>query len=153
MFNKTILKQTLKANFKIWLIITVVLSLLNAVLIGVFDPKTISSMTDMVKDTPLANMLGNTTFLGMLSQTFYSIHGVILPLIFIIITASNLIVSQVDRGSMAYLLSTPTKRSEVVRTQIAYFVTSLFTMFCHCDDSWSYFYSGFPWRCLGQRIY
>ncbi len=129
MFNKTILKQTIKANFKIWLVITVVLCVFNAILIGVFDPKTISSMTDMVKDTPLSNILGNTTFLGMLSQTFYSIQGVILPLIFIIITASNLIVSQVDRGSMAYLLSTPTRRSVVVRTQVAYFVISLFIMF------------------------
>lgn len=129
MFNKTIFKQTLKANLKIWLILTVVLSVFNVVLIGVFDPKTISSMTDMVKGTPLSNILGNTTFLGMLSQTFYSIQGVILPLIFIIITASNIIVSQVDRGSMAYLLSTPTKRSVVVRTQALYFVTSLFTMF------------------------
>ena len=65
----------------------------------------------------------------MLSQTFYSLQGVILPLIFIIITASNLIVSQVDRGSMAYLLSTPTKRSEVVRTQAAYLISSLIVMF------------------------
>jgi ABC-2 type transport system permease protein len=129
MFNKTIFKQTLKANFKIWLIITVVLSVLITVLIGVFDPKTISSMTSMVEGTPLAKMLGNTTFLGMLSQTFYGLQGVILPLIFIIITANNLIVSQVDRGSIAYLLSTPTKRSTVVSTQITYFIASLCTMF------------------------
>ena len=44
-------------------------------------------------------------------------------------TANSLIASQVDRGSMAYLLSTPTKRSTVVRTQALYLITSLIMMF------------------------
>lgn len=129
MFSKTIFKQTLKANFKLWLIFTIIMSVFCAVLIAVFDPKTISSVSDMVKDTPLANMLGMTTFIGMLAQTFYSLQGVILPLIFIIMTANSLIASQVDRGSMAYLLSTPTKRSTVVGTQAIYLIISLVVMF------------------------
>lgn len=128
MFSKTIFKQTLKENFKIWLIITAVLVVINVALIGVFDPKTISSMSEMVKGTPFADMLENTSFMGMLAQTFYSIQGIILPIIYIIMVASNLIVSQVDRGSMAYILSTPIKRSQVVITQVTYLVSSLFTM-------------------------
>jgi ABC-2 type transport system permease protein len=72
--------------------------------------------------------LEEQTFLGMLAQTFYSIHGVILPIIFIIITANSLIASQVDRGSMAYLLSTPIKRSAVVGTQAVYLITSILVM-------------------------
>ncbi len=129
MFSKTIFKQTLKANYKLWLIFTIIMSVLCGVLIAVFDPQTIAGMSDMVKDTPLANMLGSTTFLGMLAQTFYSMQGVILPLIFVIMTANSLIASQVDRGSMAYLLSTPIKRSTVVRTQAIYLVLSLVVMF------------------------
>ena len=82
----------------------------------------------MVKGTPFADMLENTSFMGMLAQTFYSIQGIILPIIYIIMVASNLIVSQVDRGSMAYILSTPIKRSQVVITQVTYLVSSLFTM-------------------------
>jgi ABC-2 type transport system permease protein len=87
-----------------------------------------------MKDTPLGNraneMMGSmTTLLGMLSQQFYQMLAVILPMIFIIITANSLIASQVDRGSMAYLLSTPTKRSTVVRTQAAYLITAVFCMF------------------------
>ena len=129
MLNKTIFKQTFKSNIKIWMIITLALSIFNILLIGVFDPKTISSMSDMVKDTPLSNFLGNTTFLGMLSQTFFSLHGVLLPVIYIIITASSLVVNHVDRGSMAYLLSTPIKRIQVVRTQLIYFILALTMMF------------------------
>lgn len=129
MFSKTIFKQTLKANFKIWLIFTLITSAMLGVLLAVFEPSTISGMTDMVKDTPLAALLPDTTALGMLASTFYSIHGIILPVIFIIMTANSLIASQVDRGSMAYLLSTPTKRSTVVRTQAFYLITSLLAMF------------------------
>ncbi len=129
MLSKTIFKQTLKANFKLWIIFTVITSVMLAVMIAVFEPTTISGVTDMIKDTALGDMLKNTTFLGMLASTFYSLHGVLLPVIFIIMTANSLIASQVDRGSMAYLLSTPIKRSTVVRTQAFYLIVSLMMMF------------------------
>ena len=129
MFNSTIFKQTLRSNLKLWLIFTLVTGLFSFVIIAVFEPGTISSVSDMVEGTPLANLLPNTTFLGMLASTFYSIHGVLLPIIYIIITANSLIAAQVDRGSMAYLLSTPTKRSAVVNTQAAYLILSLVIMF------------------------
>lgn len=129
MVNKTIFKQTLKANFKLWFIFTIITSAMLGILIAVFEPSTISGMTDMVKDTPLAELLPDTTALGMLTSTFYSIQGIILPTIFIIMTANSLIASQVDRGSMAYLLATPTKRSTVVGTQALYLITSLLAMF------------------------
>jgi ABC-2 type transport system permease protein len=128
MFSKTIFKQTCKANFKLWLIITLITSVFCVILVAVFEPETISNLTDLIKGTPLENILEEQTFLGMLAQTFYSIHGVILPIIFIIITANSLIASQVDKGSMAYLLSTPIKRSAVVGTQAVYLITSILMM-------------------------
>jgi ABC-2 type transport system permease protein len=129
MISTTIFKQTLKENLKLWLIFTIILCSLNAVLIAVFDPSTINGMSEMVKGTPLENMLAQTTFLGMLAQTFYSLHGVLLPLIYIMMTANSLIASKVDRGSMAYLLSTPTRRSTVVFTQAIYLVSAIVVMF------------------------
>lgn len=129
MFNKTIFGQTLRSNFKVWIILTAVLSAFNAVLIAVFDPDTINSMANMVEGTPLDNILGSTSFLGMLSQTYFSLQGVLLGLIFIVVTANSVIVSKVDKGSMAYLLSTPVKRSKVVRTQAAYMILMVFLMF------------------------
>ena len=44
-------------------------------------------------------------------------------------TANSLVAAQVDRGSMAYLLSTPTKRSIVVGTQATYLITAIIVMF------------------------
>jgi ABC-2 type transport system permease protein len=128
LFSQTIFKQTLKANLKLWMIFTIITSALLGLLIAVFEPSTISSMTNMAEGTPLADLLKNTTFLGMLSSTFYSIHGILLPIIYIIMTANSLIASQVDRGSMAYLLSTPTKRSTVVVTQAVYLIVALIVM-------------------------
>jgi ABC-2 type transport system permease protein len=133
-FSKPIFKQTLKGNYRLWLIFTAILCVISSITISVFDPKMISSMMEMLKDTPMAEMAGDqldslTTLLGMLSQQFYSMLAVILPMIFIIITANSVIAAQVDRGSMAYLLSTPTKRWTVVRTQALYLVTAVLAMF------------------------
>lgn len=129
MFSKPIFKQTLKSNLKLWIVFTLIMTVFHVALIAVFNPSTLTDMSGMVKDTPLAGLLGDATFLGMLSKTFYGIQGVLMPIVFIIMTANSLIASQVDRGSMAYLLSTPTKRSTVVRTQAVYLVMSLIVMF------------------------
>ena len=127
--NTTIFKQTMKSNLKLWLIFTFILVAFNVIMIAVFEPNAISGVTDMVKGTPLESLLQNTSFLGMLAQTFFSLHGVILPLVFVIMTANNLVAAQVDRGSMAYLLSTPIKRTTVVGTQAIYLFTAITAMF------------------------
>ncbi|KOS62116.1 ABC transporter permease subunit [Lysinibacillus agricola] len=129
MINGTIFKQTLRANVKLWLIFTIVLTILQVVMIAVFDASTLTDVSQLVEGTPLAGLLGKTTLLSMLASTFYSIHGVIFPIIFIIMTANSLIASQVDRGSMAYLLSTPTKRSTIIVTQAFYLIIALVVMF------------------------
>ncbi|MFJ7953475.1 ABC transporter permease subunit [Lysinibacillus sp. NPDC096418] len=129
MINSTIFKQTLRANVKLWLIFTIVLTILQVVMVAVFDATTLTDISHLVEGTPLAGMLGQTTLLSMLASTFYSIHGVIFPIIFIIMTANSLIASQVDRGSMAYLLSTPTKRSTIIATQALYLIIALVVMF------------------------
>ncbi|WP_431030227.1 ABC transporter permease subunit [Lysinibacillus sp. LZ02] len=128
MINPTIFKQTMKNNRKLWLIFTIVLCALQLIFVTFFDSSTLTGMENLVKGTPLENMLTQTSFLGMLAQTYYSIHGVIFPLIFVIMTANSLIAAQVDRGSMAYLLSTPTKRVTIVLTQAIYLVVALFAM-------------------------
>lgn len=65
----------------------------------------------------------------VIGSMFFKMAGILLPIVFIIMTANNLMASQVDSGSMAYVLSTPTKRKTVSLTQMAYLVTSLFAMF------------------------
>ncbi len=65
----------------------------------------------------------------VVGSIFYKLAGLLLPIIFMIMTANGLIAGQVDSGSMAYVLSTSTKRSSVAFTQAIYLVGSLFAMF------------------------
>lgn len=64
----------------------------------------------------------------IVGSVYFKMAGLLLPIIYIIMTANNLISSQVDNGSMAYVLATGTKRSSVIFTQIVYLVASIFAM-------------------------
>ena len=134
MFSKTVFKQTLKQNWKLWAVFTALTAVMSAVIITVFDPRMIQRMMGMFADMPgigdrVGEMMESFSLINMLGNSFYGLQGIILPLVFVIITANSLIASQVDRGSMAYTLSTPIKRSKVVCTQAIYMITSVFCMF------------------------
>ncbi len=66
----------------------------------------------------------------IVGSIFYKLAGLLLPIIYMIMASNNLIAGQVDSGSMAYVLSTSTKRSSVVFTQAVYLIGSLLAMFC-----------------------
>lgn len=135
MFSSTIFKQTLKQNWKLWAIFTALTAAIASVFIAVFDPQIIKTLTDSISNTPIGEAMGDrlesvTSILGVLGENFYGgLLGAILPLIFVIMTANSLVASQVDRGSMAYTLSTPIRRTKVVLTQAIYMVLSLLAMF------------------------
>ena len=57
---------------------------------------------------------------SMMNQMYYTAMGLLPIFILIVILANSLIADQVDRGSMAYVLSTPTKRSAVAVTQMVF---------------------------------
>ena len=114
---------------------------------GVKDGNTLESMADTVAEfkvqecgTILEDMDEGTAesfeelgridlYTLVIGNMFFKISGLLLPIIYAIMCANNLISSQVDSGSMAYVLSTPTKRRTVIRTQILFLISSLFVMF------------------------
>lgn len=65
----------------------------------------------------------------VVGSIFYKLAGLLLPIIFVIMASNNLVAGQVDSGSMAYVLSTSTKRRTVVFTQAVYLIGSIFAMF------------------------
>lgn len=65
----------------------------------------------------------------IVGSIFYKLAGLLLPIIYMIMASNNLIAGQVDSGSMAYVLSTSTKRRSVAFTQAVYLIGSLFAMF------------------------
>lgn len=61
---------------------------------------------------------------AMFNRMDYTIMGLLPIFLFIIIVGNSLVVDQVDRGSMAYVLSTPTKRSAVTNTQVIFLIVT-----------------------------
>ena len=141
MLSKAVFKQTLSQNWKLWLIFTVVASGIAAAIINTFDPHAMRlAMQAFGPDGPEAGMGGGplgtgTSRFGMLTipdlmaSGYYAMLGLIMPLVYVVITANSLIASQIDRGSMAYTLSTPITRLKVVVTQAAYLIVALLAMF------------------------
>lgn len=94
---------------------------------GVFDKEALS-MSEMLTIT--LDMMGVSSDMvekmsemnpaSMMNQMYYTAMGLLPIFILIVILANSLIASQVDRGSMAYVLSTPTKRSAVAITQMVF---------------------------------
>jgi ABC-type transport system involved in multi-copper enzyme maturation permease subunit len=98
---------------------------------GVFTGEELS-MDDMV-DTMLSGMgistedlerMQDMDFTFMLTRIYYTAMGALIMFLFVIIAASGLVASQVDRGSMAYLLSAPNRRRAVTLTQLVYMLAA-----------------------------
>lgn len=70
--------------------------------------------------TQMAEMDGT----GMLNKMYFTAMGLLPIFLFIVIVGNSLIVNQVDGGSMAYVLSTPTKRSAVANTQAVFLIVT-----------------------------
>lgn len=83
-----------------------------------------STVSDALEEIGKADLY--TLIVGSI---FYKLAGLLLPIIYMIMSSNNLIAGQVDSGSMAYVLSTSTKRSTVAFTQAIYLIGSLLSMF------------------------
>ncbi|MGN6712607.1 hypothetical protein [Anaerocolumna jejuensis] len=105
MFSFPLFKQTMKSNAVIWGAMTLVMTILCIQFAAM-------EMTQ-----------------SLLFTIFYGMMTTILPGIYVLVTANKLLSNQVDRGSMAYVLSTPTRRATVVFTQMVYLTGSLVIMF------------------------
>lgn len=63
-------------------------------------------------------------FTTFYTKIYFTVIGMLPTFILVIIVANSLIAAQIDKGSMAYILSTPTRRSAVVMTQAVYMILS-----------------------------
>lgn len=127
MISIPLFKQSVKSNLILWISTTFVICFISSVLTLVLAPP-MAEMADVLALQGY-NITGTILMNELMGTTFYGLSGVLAPMIYVIVTGNKLISDQVDRGSMAYVLSTPTKRSTVSITQIVFFVLSLFVMF------------------------
>ena len=134
--NTTLFKREIKANWKIILLFMLVLSFYSSIIVAMFDPKLGESLEMMAKSMPeLFNAFGmsspGSTLLEFVGNYLYGFILVAFPIIFIVLLVNRLIVRYVDRGSMAYLLSTPNKRVNIILTQLFMLVFGLLLLVCY----------------------
>ena len=152
-WSKPLFVQSFKATWALWLALTLGSAFIFIVINATIGSKTIFTNISMpavsqyVEEEGLSwlKILGLLETMGfslsrieimtridlnsILNELVYKIAGVLLPMIYVVIISNKLICSQVSDGSMAYVLSTPTNRKTVLRTQFAYFVVSLIVMY------------------------
>lgn len=132
----TLLKRELKANYKLTLIFMGVLTLYCAMIVSMFDPKLGESLEMMAKSMPeLFAAFGmdeaGATLLEFIGNYLYGMLLIGFPMVYIILLSSRLVSRYVDRGSMAYLLATPCRRSKLIATQIAVQLLGMFVLLAY----------------------
>ena len=100
------------------------------IIIAMYDPATQDSLEEVLNLLPqgLISAMGfnnlGTSLLDFISSYFYGLLILLLPMIYTIIICNRSIASHVDKGSMAYLLSTANKRTTIARTQALFIIVS-----------------------------
>lgn len=131
MLSIPLLKHSIKSNYKILIIFAAVLAMYMSIMLSMYDSQTQEKMTALMAMMPegLMSAMGMSTFdsslVGFLASYYYGFIIIVFPMIFDIIIANKLVAKQVDRGSMAYLLSTPNKRTKIVSTQAGFLLISI----------------------------
>jgi len=129
--NVALLKATVRANWWILAIFTVVSVMYLLLILGMYNEGNMQFIESNVRSLPpgLSAAVGMDTvptsltdfaatyYYRFLVQLFLTVHMAIVPI--------RLVVSYVDRGAMGYLLSTPNSRTTVVGTQAVYLVAGL----------------------------
>ncbi len=152
-FSKPLFKQSIKSNLMLWLILTLGSAAIFIIINLVVGTKQIFTNIDMSKVQAYVDdeglqwlqILGLLERMGfnlsriqtmsqidlnsIMNDLVYKIAGVLLPMIYVMIVCNKLLASQVSDGSMAYILSTPTNRKKVVRTQYFFMIMSLVAMY------------------------
>lgn len=103
--SKTLIKQTIRANSALWLIMTAIMDACLVLIVKVGMDEAAAA------------------------QAYYVLLPGLFSAVYIIITANKLLAAQVDKGSMAYILSTPIRRTTVAFTQAVFLAVSLLIMF------------------------
>ncbi|MCR5348910.1 MAG: ABC transporter permease [Bacilli bacterium] len=148
-----LLKQSIQSNFWLWLVMALgsagIFIIVNLVVgtRAIFTNIDMNNVQTYVNDEGLSwlQILGLLQAMGfslsriqtmsqidlnsILNELVYKITGVLLPMVYTMIACNKLMAAQVGDGSMAYVLSTPTSRRTVVRTQYVFLVGSLVAMY------------------------
>ena len=118
-----LLKIELKSNLQLLLLFIAVITLYGGMITAMYDPEIGAGMNEMAESMPeLFAAFGmenpGTTLMDFLINYLYGFILIAIPLVYSILMSYKLMAKYIDRGSMAYLLSTGCSRGRIVMTQI-----------------------------------
>lgn len=128
---KALIKREMKSGYKLLLIFMGVLTMYVSMIIAMFDPELGDSLSMFAESMPelfaafgMADV-GGSTMIAFMANYLYGFLLIAFPIVFIILLSSRLMAKYIDRGSLAYLLASPHKRSSVAFTQIVNMIINL----------------------------
>ena len=129
--SPALLKYDIRSNRLLWLVILAIFAMYLVIIIGMFDPNEASAINDMLALLPesLLKLMGftiaGTTLLTFISGFIYGFLVFLFPMVYSIVLNNRLVAAHVDRGSMAYLLSTPNSLGRLAVTQAVFSLGSI----------------------------
>ncbi len=129
----SLLKFNIKQNYGIFTIIAGVMILYVTVIINMYDPKGLDELIALANfkmSSELMTAFGfdidiNASLVTMIASYFYGMLIYFVLIIYIIMVSNRLMVEHVNKGSMAYLLSTPHTRIQIATFQALFFIISI----------------------------
>ncbi|MDD5294127.1 MAG: ABC transporter permease subunit [Candidatus Izemoplasmatales bacterium] len=119
-------KANIRNNGLIWSIMTCVFIMYFAIILAMYDPEYLELMDQLLALFPEAlikamnfDQLGTTLF-SFMSGYLYGFLVFLFPMVVSVVVNHRLIATQVDSGSMAFLLSTPNSRTKIIVTQMVF---------------------------------
>lgn len=125
-----LLKTELKSNCKTLLLFLAVITLYAGTITAMYDPETNAEINKLAESMPqffAAFGMENpgTTLLDFLNNYLYGFILVLIPFICTMVLCYKLIAKYIDKGSMAYLLSTHYSRTQIIFTQFTILLVGL----------------------------
>ncbi len=103
MFHKSVFKQCVRSNGMLWIVFTLIACLMQFFIMASYDAAAFSSISSAASGTILESFTSNlNSFLGTL-EYFYTMVAILLPMVYTILSSTNLIVGEVDSGSVALM--------------------------------------------------
>jgi len=125
--SKPVLKQSIKSNWVMWLVFTGILIFYAFVMVFAvyFGGDMFGDILGGPVDISPAGLM-----LNLVVMMFYDIMGIgfILVLIYVIIIGNKLVASEVDKGSLSFILNTPITRKQIVFSKALFFIASITAM-------------------------
>lgn len=115
LLSKSILKQSIKNNWKLWAILTGVLCLFI-------------TLITFVSTSRRGGEGFHSSLISVYGMMMFGMMGILLMLIYAITAGNKLVASEVDKGTMSFTLNTPTTRKQIIFSKALYYVVSLILM-------------------------